>query len=128
MALPGPALPQALPTVQRAATALTGTVDADVAAFAPATPFAAPPAPPPPPAGPGELDLGNYPLELYAALTGALARGEPREKVLAEYRLTPALFDTLAHAWGARLTADPELLVRFTVLARSSAAQGPRKG
>jgi hypothetical protein len=99
-------------------------VNADVAAFAPATPFA--PAPAAPTAS-AEVDLGKYPLELYAALTGALARGEPREKVLAEYRLTPTLFDTLAHAWGARLTADPELLVRFTALARSSAAQAPRK-
>jgi hypothetical protein len=123
--LQGPPQPLAPPSVpQRAPAALSGTVGGEVTAFAPATPFAPAPAAP---AAPAEVDLSKYPLELYAALTGALARGEPREKVLAECRLTPALFDTLAHAWGARLTADPELLVRFTALARSSAAQAPRK-
>jgi hypothetical protein len=75
----------------------------------------------------GDLDLALYPLERYAALTGALARGEPREQVLAEHQLTPALFENLAHAWGARFAGDPPLLDRFKALARSSASQGPRK-
>jgi hypothetical protein len=91
--------------------------------FGPVVPFVSPP-----PAPSGEIDLARYPLELYASITGALARGEPRAQVLAERGLTPALFEKVAHAWGARLAAEPQLLQRFKALARSSAEQGVRKG
>lgn len=150
-----PALPEALPVVHRPPSRLAGTAEADLSAIVAAVqrgalPFAAsatpspasvpeverpPPAPPSPGSPPtmalpvmgDELDLALHPLDSYAALTGALARGEPREQVLAEHHLTPALFEKLAHAWGARFAGDPQLLERFQSLARSSASQGPRK-
>jgi hypothetical protein len=126
--LPGAALPPAPPSApQRVPAGLTGTMDAGVAFFAPATPFGPPPAPTPPPA-PGEIDLAKYPLALYAAIAGELARGEPREKVLAANNLTEGLYDQVAHAWSARFQKEPQLQLHFNALARSSAGRGPRKG
>jgi hypothetical protein len=149
-------VPEPPPRVHRPPARLAGTAEADLSAIVAAVqrgplPFAAsatpspasvpeaakpPPAPPPPgspstvalPAMGDEIDLAQYPLELYASLTGALARGETREQVLAAHHLTPALFEKLARAWGARFRSDPQLLERFQTLARSSASQGARQG
>jgi hypothetical protein len=150
-----PVSPPELPPVHRPPARLAGTAEADLSAIVAAVqrgalPFAAsaapspasvpeaakaPPAPPPPgspstvalPVMSDEIDLALYPLERYAAVTGALARGEPRDQILSEHHLTPALFEKLAHAWGARFAGDPQLLDRFKALARSSASQSPRK-
>jgi hypothetical protein len=125
--LPGAALPPAPPSPpQRAPTGVTGTVDAAAGFFGPATPFGPPPPPGPPPA-PGEIDLAKYPLALYAAIAGELARGEPREKVLAANHLTEGLYDKIAHAWSARFQREPQLQLHFNALARTSAGLGPRK-
>jgi hypothetical protein len=71
-----------------------------------------------------EVDLQRYPLELYAAITGALARGEPREQVLTAHQLAPELFDRIGKAWAARFAEDPPLRARFQDLARQAVSQG----
>jgi hypothetical protein len=119
----GSATPAQPPSGPSSSASLTGTVEGDASMFGPVVPFVSPP-----PAALGEPDLARYPLEVYASITGALARGEARAQVLAERGLTPALFEKVAHAWGVRLAADPRLLLRFKALARASAAQGARKG
>jgi hypothetical protein len=108
----------ALPPVVRAPEKIAGTVEADLSSIIAAVergalPFAGAPAP-----AAVEIDLARYPLELYAALTGAIARGAPREQVLPGHGLTPAAFEALARAWGARFAGEPELLLRFQALAR----------
>lgn len=72
---------------------------------------------------PEEVDLAAFPLEVYATITGALARGEAREEALARHRLDAASFDKLAKAWAQRFAKEPQLLVRFKELARTSAGR-----
>jgi hypothetical protein len=71
-----------------------------------------------------EIDLRQYPIELYAAITGAIARGAFRDRVLAAHHIAPELFDRIAKAWGARFAAEPHLLARFQELVRSHGAGG----
>lgn len=109
----------------------TGTVGADYRAAVAAADNAGPlpfgqagapgrPALPPQPASNAEASEPDEGLALdhYAAITAALARGEPREGVLASYRLTARQFDQRAQAWGARFQREPDLLTRFMVLVR----------
>lgn len=130
----------ASPKMDRPPEALAGTTEADFSAIVAsirsgALPFAdasrSPPTPPalpsPPPAPtstaatqalPG-FDFDRYPLDLYARITGALARGEPRDDVLAAHELTSDLFDKIARAWTARFNSEPALFTRFKELVRS---------
>ncbi len=71
----------------------------------------------PPPKSSQEVDLEALPLETFAALSAALARGESREGVLAKHGLTSAAFDAIAAAWGRRLQREPNMLARFNELA-----------
>jgi hypothetical protein len=73
-----------------------------------------------------EIDLAAFPLEAYASVSGALARGESREEALAKHRLSAELFDKLAKAWAHRFEREPHLLARFKELARTSAASRRR--
>jgi hypothetical protein len=57
-------------------------------------------------------------LETYAAITGALARGEPREHVLSRHGVTAEAFDEQARAWSRRSQNEPELVARFKELVR----------
>ena len=76
-----------------------------------------------PDAGPAEA-REELPLETFALVSGALARGESRDVALARHGLTSAAFDVLAKAWAQRFQREPQLLDRFKELARSSAATG----
>jgi hypothetical protein len=71
-----------------------------------------------------ELDFSLLPLESYASVSAALARGESREAALSKLGLTSAAFDILARAWAQRFQQEPKLLERFKELARSGAAGG----
>ncbi len=71
-----------------------------------------------------EADVSLLPLETFAAVSGALARGESREAALAKHGLTSATFDVLAKAWAQKFQREPQLLERFKELAKSSAATG----
>ena len=120
---------------------LAGTADADMSVIiagirAGGLPFVEPPKVPPPPASaaPGSaatqalpaysIDFARYPLELYARVTAALARGEPREEVLAAHQLNTDLFDSIARAWTTRFRDEPALLERFRCLVRGRGGQG----
>jgi hypothetical protein len=76
--------------------------------------------------GEEEFDLSLLPLEKYASLSGALARGEPRDAALARHGLTAIAFEILAGAWSQRFRREPPLLERFKELAKASAATGGR--
>jgi hypothetical protein len=110
----------------------TGTVQADYQAveasvqqgplpFAPAVP-AAPAAPP------EEGDFALLPLETYASVSGALARGEAREEALAKHHISAEEFDRLAKVWSQRFQREPHLFARFKELATGSAAAAGRRG
>jgi hypothetical protein len=71
-----------------------------------------------------EPDLAQLPLETFAEVSGALARGESRDAALARHGLTSAAFDLLAKAWAQRFQREPQLLERFKELAKISAAIG----
>ncbi len=70
---------------------------------------------------PEDLDLSLFPLEVYAAISGALARGEPRSAVFAKHRLTDEFYDALGVAWGLRFQKEPELGARYREMARREA-------
>jgi hypothetical protein len=59
-------------------------------------------------------------LEKYASVSGALARGEPQEALLARHGLTVVAFELLAKAWGQRFQKEPHLLEEFRTLARTA--------
>jgi hypothetical protein len=69
-----------------------------------------------------EVDFALLPLETYAGVTRALARGEPREATLAANNLTAETFERMARAWARRLQGDPHLLARFRELAKGGAS------
>lgn len=75
---------------------------------------------------PEQIDLSLFPLELYAEISGGLARGEDRAKLLASRGLTDSIFDVLAQAWGKKLASDAALMGRFRDLARQAATLGKR--
>lgn len=75
---------------------------------------------------PEQIDLSLFPLELYAEISGGLARGDDRAKLLASRGLTDSLFDVLAQAWAKKLASDPNLMARFKELARQTASGGRR--
>jgi len=75
---------------------------------------------------PEQIDLSLFPLELYAEISGGLARGDDRAKLLASRGLTDSLFDVLAQAWAKKLATDPTLMARFKELARQTASSGRR--
>jgi hypothetical protein len=117
----------------------SGTMEADLSAImasigrSGALPFARDGAPPsvgapmatmalPASQGPEAPDLSALPLEVYASVTGALARGESREEALAKHHLSAEDFDKLAKAWAPRFAQEPHLLARFKELAKISAA------
>jgi hypothetical protein len=79
----------------------------------------------PPPKSPQEVDLEALPLETFAALSAALARGESREGVLAKHGLTASAFDAIAAAWGRRLQREPNMLARFNELATRAVKPAP---
>ena len=113
---PGEAAPRPRPT---------GTVQADFNAVKAsveqgALPFGRQP-------GQDEADFALLPLETYASLTRALARGEPREEALARHRVAADVFDRVAKAWAARFQREPHLFARFKELATGNAQAG-RKG
>ena len=70
---------------------------------------------------PEDVDLSLFPLEKYAEISGALARGDARSTVLAKYRLTDDFYDALGMAWGARFQREPELGERYMEMARREA-------
>lgn len=72
---------------------------------------------------PEQIDLSLFPLELYAEISGGLARGEDRGKLLASRGLTDSLFDVLAQAWAKKLAGDATLMGRFKDLARQAATK-----
>jgi hypothetical protein len=87
-------------------------------------PFAPSPAEPPGRSEPratadhvDEGDLTQLPLETYASVCAALARGEPRPEALARYGLTAETFDRLGKAWSQRFQHEPQLVARFKELA-----------
>jgi hypothetical protein len=107
----------------------SGTVEADVNAAVAnersALPFAHVERPGPGPAEAGEdFDLSLLPLETYASVSGALARGDSREATLRRYGLTGEAFEILAKAWAQRFRREPHLLDKFKELARSCATAG----
>jgi hypothetical protein len=111
----------------------TGTLQTDYRAVVAAIdqgslPFVQPDAANPPGAAAGGPDFALLPLETYASLSGALARGEPRADALARHRVSEEVFDRLAKAWAQRFQREPHLLVRFKELARSGAAAPRRDG
>lgn len=75
---------------------------------------------------PEQIDLSLFPLELYAEISGGLARGEDRAKLLASRGLTDSIFDVLAQAWAKKLGSDAALMGRFKELARQAATAGKR--
>ena len=66
----------------------------------------------------GDVDLTRMPLEVYAAISGALARGEAREEVLRRYGVNAEVFGKLASGWAPRFEREPHLYARFVELAR----------
>jgi hypothetical protein len=120
------------PAAQRRSPSVgTGTVGVDV--NAPMTvergllPFARSETPGPGAAeGGDDSDLSLLPLETYASVSGALARGESREATLKRCGLTVEAFEILARAWAQRFQREPNLLEKFKELARSSVAAGRR--
>ena len=138
---PTPAGPAATPKPTQPNPRLQATMDADTAAIVAAIargplPFAnaaggrgsslAPaPTPAPAPTTPAAapLDMPPASLDTYAAVTGALARGEAREAVLVAHGLSPEDFDKLTRAWAARFERDPALLAHFKDLARQATAR-----
>ena len=106
---------------------LAGTMDTDFRAIKAAMergplPFGRPEAPPTVDDAAAPLP----PLETYAGVTGALARGEPRDEVLARHGLSPDAYAKMAKGWGDRFGRDPHLLATFQELARNSAASSRR--
>lgn len=140
LAIPLDPVAPAAPKVNRLPD-LAGTADTDMSVIiagirAGGLPFVEPPKIPPPPASaaPGStvtqalpaysIDFARYPLELYARVTAALARGEPRDEVLAAHQLNTDLFDSIARAWTTRFRDEPALLERFRGLVRGRGGQG----
>lgn len=126
-----PAAPEPRPSAEsRSPRFGTGTVGTDLSAIVAAVqqgahPFARSETSDSRHAGTGEEpDLALLPLETFAVVSGALARGESRDAALARHGLTSAAFDALATAWSQRFQREPQLLERFKELARSSAAMG----
>lgn len=68
-----------------------------------------------------EVDLSPMPLATFAEISGALARGEPREEALAKHGLSAETFSKLAQGWAQRFQQDPALAATFKELARASA-------
>ena len=108
---------------------LSGTIDADLSAVVAsvkrgALPFGALPEPSPPSvaASGSDFDFARFSLEVYASVTGALARGEPRDAVLVRHSMSPEAYDRMAKAWAQRFQREPHLLAWFQELARNSAA------
>ena len=100
---------------------LGGTMDADLSTIIAAIksgelPFAAQASSP---SDVESTDLALLPLETYASVSGALARGESRNEVLAKHRLSLEMFERLARAWALRFQREPYLLERFKDLARN---------
>ncbi|MFT3770165.1 MAG: hypothetical protein QM820_32450 [Minicystis sp.] len=106
---------------------LAGTIDADFRAIKAAMERGPLPFAHPEPSTSDE-DRGEAlpPLETYAGVTGSLARGEPRDEVLARHGLSAEAYDRMTKAWAQRFQREPHLLTRFQELARSSAAS-PRR-
>ncbi|MFO0614804.1 MAG: hypothetical protein U0414_19610 [Polyangiaceae bacterium] len=71
---------------------------------------------------PEQVDLSLFPLEIFAEISGGLARGEERTALLNSRGLTDALYDVLAQAWAQKLEGDPVLMSRFKELARQAVA------
>ena len=69
-----------------------------------------------------EVDLSPMPLATFAEISGALARGEPREEALAKHGLSAETFSKLAQGWAQRFQQDPALAATFKELARASAS------
>lgn len=69
-----------------------------------------------------EVDLSPMPLATFAEISGALARGEPREEALAKHGLSAETFSKLAQGWAQRFLQDPALAATFKELARASAS------
>jgi hypothetical protein len=67
---------------------------------------------------PRNIDLSLFPLEKFASISGRLAKGESRETVLGEHRLSEGLYRLLATAWAKRFDADPAVRARFAALAK----------
>jgi hypothetical protein len=65
-----------------------------------------------------DADVAALPLETYASVTRALARGEPREEALKKHGLGAEAFDKLARAWAPRLQRNPHLMERFKELVK----------
>jgi hypothetical protein len=72
------------------------------------------------PAG-ADVDFSLLPLETYASVSGALARGEPWAETFARHNVSPETFERLARAWARRLQDEPHLLARFRTLAKGGA-------
>jgi hypothetical protein len=108
----------------------SGTVGADFSEIVASAkrgglPFSRPEPPRAEPTGTAdEPDLSQLPLETFAAVSGALARGEARDAALGRHGLTSAGFDILAKGWAQRFQREPQLLERFKDLARNSATMG----
>ncbi len=73
------------------------------------------------PAAGADVDFSLLPLETYASVSGALARGEPRAETFARHNVSPETFERLARAWARRFQDEPHLLTRFRTLAKGSA-------
>lgn len=69
-------------------------------------------------AGAEDVDFAQLPLATYAGVTGALARGEPRDEVLQRHGVRPEVFDTMAKAWAQRFQREPHLLETFKSLVK----------
>ncbi len=111
----------------------TGTIQTDLSAIVAAVGRASLPFGDSEPARPAEAhegreeaDFALLPLETYASVSGALARGEPREEALARHGVTAEVFERLTRAWSQRFPREPHLLARFKDLARGNTASGRR--
>jgi hypothetical protein len=101
-----------------------GTMNADLSQIVAAVNRGALPFKTDAPAGGSDSgDSAQLPLETYAAVSGALARGVPRETALAKYNLLPEDFDRLAKAWAQRFQREPHLLDKFKELASNAAGR-----
>ena len=69
-------------------------------------------------------DLRRMPLDAYAQVSAALARGEDRDAVLGRHGLTRPVFEDLARGWARRFGEDPALLETFRDLVRSGGPPG----
>jgi hypothetical protein len=63
-----------------------------------------------------DVDLSQFPIERYAAVSAALANGEPRADVLRRNVLTHTMWLALAQAWAERFTREPTLAEQYRAL------------